>query len=185
MSSIALSTPLTLVWPVSALALIAAVFDLKTGRIPNALTFSAMVLGIGAASLGVLAEGASGPGDALLGAGLGFVFFVWMFVLGAMGGGDVKLLMAFGALGGAHFVSEVGVLSVLLGGVLAVGRLLIRGQLFGFLTKLFRFFQSLLIKELEVEFPKIDANNTLPFGVPLAVAAVWASVSQPLARFGL
>ncbi|MCM2322417.1 MAG: A24 family peptidase [Oligoflexia bacterium] len=155
----------------------AAILDLLRGRIPNAFTVPFFVLGLGiSATFG----GGAAVGDGLLGAALGLVLYGWMFWLGFMGGGDVKLLMALGAWGGVRFCAEVAVFAVLLGGALAVPLLLFKGTLLAFFRKLYRFVLSAAIKDLALEVPAIDRRQTMPYGVPLAVAAVWSAHSHPL-----
>jgi prepilin peptidase CpaA len=86
-----------------AVAGVAAVFDWRTGEIPNWLTFGAIVLGLlGNALLGFRAggasEGALGAGSSLLGMLVCGATPVLLYRVGGIGGGDVKLLIAIGAL---------------------------------------------------------------------------------------
>ncbi len=85
--------------------------DLRTRRIPNALTFPAMVVGV---ALAAYEAGVPGASESLLGlaAGFGALFPFW--ATGGTGAGDVKLVMATGALVGW----KVLVPSFLLGGAL-------------------------------------------------------------------
>ena len=80
---------------VSAGTGLAAVIDLRTRRIPNALTGALAVIGVGiaAAKLGPI-----GLGGALLGCALGLAFMLPGHLFGATGAGDVKLFAAAGAL---------------------------------------------------------------------------------------
>jgi Flp pilus assembly protein protease CpaA len=74
---------------------LAAVIDLRTRRIPNALTGALAVLGVGIAAAKL---GPVGLGGALLGCALGLAFMLPGHVFGATGAGDVKLFAAAGAL---------------------------------------------------------------------------------------
>jgi prepilin peptidase CpaA len=167
---------------ISALSLAAAATDLIWGRIFNWLTGGALLLGL---ALSAWTGGWHGLGESVLAALLGLILFGWMFWLGFMAGGDVKLLMALGAWGGLRFVEEVAVLSIIVGGVLAALLLLPKGRLRSLGHRLFVFFRSIAIPELEVESLKIDRKLTMPFGVPIAVAAVWAAAAHPLVAWGL
>jgi prepilin peptidase CpaA len=106
--------------------LAATVIDLRTRRIPNALT--ATMAGTG---LGLAATGFSGVSP--LAAALGFVFgFLLMLpghALGATGAGDVKLMAAVGAIVGPALVLKAFLFTAVAGGVLAVAVALRRRRL--------------------------------------------------------
>ena len=78
-----------------ALALVAAVIDLRTRTIPNALNWSALVIAVAAH-----AWLSHGPGAvaALVCAGIAALPFLPAVLAGGMGGGDLKLALALGAL---------------------------------------------------------------------------------------
>ncbi len=170
------------IYAIIAIALIATVTDLAKGKIFNALTLPGLVAGVLVASW---FGGWRAGGDALLGAVAGLVLYGWMFWLRAMGGGDVKLLMAFGAWGGLHYAEEVAILGVLTGGALSLLVLLFTGRIVDFVKRMHYFFLTLFVKELEVEPPKIDRKHAIPFGLPLSVAAVWVVLLDPFAKWGI
>ena len=97
--------------PLLALAAVAAVIDWRSRRIPNWLN---LVIAIG--GLGLAMEGRLGVsvGMSILGLICGFILLFPAFALGAMGGGDVKMLAAVGA-----WTGPVGVLIVLLAATVA------------------------------------------------------------------
>ena len=103
-----------------------AIFDIRSRRIPNALTGSAIVVGLAAHAL---LDGWSGLGTSLE-AGLlcGLIFFLF-FLAGGMGAGDVKLMTALGCMMGISNVASLMLLTALSGGVLAVGLALFRGRI--------------------------------------------------------
>ncbi len=96
---------------------LACVFDLRTRRIPNALTF-------GGAAVALLYAVASRGFDGLLasleGWGVGLALFLPMFLLGGMGAGDVKLLACLGAWVGPLGAFWVAIYSMLAGGVMGI-----------------------------------------------------------------
>jgi prepilin peptidase CpaA len=98
-------------------AVIACVWDLRTRRIPNALTFGSAAAALVAAAV---AGGATGFLWALAGWGLGLLLFFPMFALRGMGAGDVKLLAALGAWLGPEPIVWVALYTAIAGGVLAI-----------------------------------------------------------------
>lgn len=163
------------------LALVASVTDVARGRIFNWLT---LPMTFGAFVYAAFTQGWSGLGHSLLGFGLGLLFYGWMFWIGVLGGGDVKLLMAFGAWGGAQYVGEVAIMGILLGGVMSAIMLLVQGHFMHFSKKVYRFVLSLVVKELEVEMVQINRKLTMPFGVPISCAALWVLLGHPLEHWG-
>jgi prepilin peptidase CpaA len=94
--------------------LLAASWDIKTRRIPNKLTFSA----IGIAILMAAFNGLSELWTCLLGIVVGFlILFLPYLLLGGIGEGDLKLMAAFGALGGPQFAFWSAVYGSILGGI--------------------------------------------------------------------
>jgi prepilin peptidase CpaA len=111
---------------VACIAAVACAIDLRSRRIPNWLTFSAALVGLGY-QLAV-----HGPGGALSGgAGLlvGIAIFFVPFALGGLGAGDVKLVAALGAWLGPYEIVWLALYTVIAGAVLAVGVSLVRGYL--------------------------------------------------------
>lgn len=95
----------------------ASAWDLRTRRIPNALTFGAA---IAAAVFHALTGGAAGLATTAAGWGLGVALFLPFFALRGLGGGDVKLLGAIGAWLGPAAVLYVAFYSTLAGGLFGV-----------------------------------------------------------------
>lgn len=72
----------------------AAVIDLRSKRVPNWLTTLSALLAVG---LNFYAYGTPGILLSLKGAGLALLFYLPLYLLHAMGAGDVKLIGAVGA----------------------------------------------------------------------------------------
>jgi prepilin peptidase CpaA len=98
------------------LLLSAAFSDLRTRRIPNAITFPGLLLVF---VFAVLPAGITLPA-ALLGVGVALVFSLPLFALGALGGGDGKLLMVVGAFLGPREFATALLLTIFAGGLLAL-----------------------------------------------------------------
>ncbi len=161
---------------------IASFMDLRWGRIFNAYTAPLWLSGLIVSSV---MGGWPGFGDALTGSAIALVLYGILFALGAMGGGDVKFLMALGAWGGRNYVIEVALLGILVGGILGVVQLMLKGRLPDFARRLYRFLLTVFVKELEFELPKVDQKITMPFGVPISIAAVWVAWLHPFAQWGI
>jgi prepilin peptidase CpaA len=94
--------------------------ELTAQRIPNWLTMTGMAAGL---LLGYLPGGIS-LGSSLVGFCIGFGFLLIFYLYGGMGGGDVKLMGAVGALLGYPLIVPAIVYTAFIGLVLALFRLL-------------------------------------------------------------
>jgi prepilin peptidase CpaA len=110
----------------AACALVASVFDVRSRRIPNFITFPSILLGLALH----LALGGWRQLLTSLAAGLicGIVFLIF-YIAGGMGAGDVKLITAVGCIAGLSHVPYLLVLTALSGGAMAVVLALSRGRL--------------------------------------------------------
>ncbi len=99
------------------LLLAATATDLRAQKIPNYLTFPAI---IAALCYHGLTQGLDGLLFSLSGLGLGLALMLLPFFLGVMGAGDVKLLAAVGAWLGASDVFLTFIFTSLFGGLYAL-----------------------------------------------------------------
>lgn len=176
---------------IALVALVAVFTDLTHRRIYNWLTFPSMLMGL---FFSFSTAGAMGLFYGFIGILIAMLAFGWMWKIGILGAGDVKLLMAFGAASGAAtvigkngftFTLDLAFLSIIVGGALALVLLVLKGRLMPFFRKFYRFFITVIDKNLETEFPKADPALKMPFGISIAVAAVWVWFDNPLIRWGL
>jgi len=79
------------------LVILAAIWDIRTRRIPNWLTLSGVVLGV---ALNTFLFEINGLWFSLKGLGVAFAVYFVLYLLHAMGAGDVKLMAAVGAAAG-------------------------------------------------------------------------------------
>lgn len=107
------------------LAIIAAVFDVRSRRIPNQLVLAGIVAGL---AWNVFEYGLSGFARAGEGLGLGFILYFPLFLLRARGAGDVKLLAAIGTITGPGNCFWIFLLSAILGGIIALVIVMFRGR---------------------------------------------------------
>lgn len=98
-------------------AFLGAITDVRRARIPNWLTYTALVVAL--VSRGVLLHW-PGLKSGALGILIAGGAFCVLFVLGAMGGGDMKLMAAVGAWVGSRHILTVMIAIALAGGVLAL-----------------------------------------------------------------
>lgn len=167
---------------IGLIAAISFYTDLAHRKIYNAVTVFGMLTGLG---ISLASSGFSGFFSSLLGMGIAILMFGWLFVFRVLGAGDVKLLMAFGALGGVRYCAETAILSLLVAAAFGVIQLAYLGKLRVFAHKLKRFFLSLFVKELVFDLPPADPTVTFPFGVAMAIASVWMMLENPFVRWGI
>ena len=155
------------------IGLISAVSDLRKHVIYDWITFPALAIGLitrfAAYGLGGMFD--QGLAAALFGAGFCFLIFGLFLIWGkGMGGGDVKLIAALGALAGFHHCLSVVMCTALVGGVFALGLLVARRKLLGTDKGLFHHMFT----------TRIDGTDrvTLPYGLPIAVGVIWATLSK-------
>ena len=111
------------------IGLAATIEDLAHRQVSNWICGAALVAGLG---LHFASEGWRGGLTALLGTLTGFSVFLIFYLLGGMGGGDVKLMAGFGAVLGAKRLLEAALWTAACGGIfaaLAIGFSAMRGYL--------------------------------------------------------
>ena len=151
---------------------LAAALDVRTRRIPNVLTVGAL---LAALALQTPAGGTAVLGG-LGGAALALLFVVPFFLLGALGGGDAKLIVAAGAfLGPAEVPGALGV-TALAGGVLAIAAAVRAGALVPMLRSSAALAARAMTLGRSGSTAPAPVSNTLsvPYGVAIAIGvATW------------
>jgi prepilin peptidase CpaA len=158
----------------AALVVTAAVYDIRFRRIPNWLVVTGLCLGL---ALNVFFLRVDGLILALLGAALAFGVYLPFFALRAMGAGDVKLMIAIGAFVGGKNWLVLFFITAILGGILAVCLLLIRGGLIRALKNvLFILGELVRLRSPYHRDPALDVKHpravTLPHGVSIALGTL-------------
>ncbi len=153
-------------------ATVAALYDLRSHRIPNLITLPAIAFGL---LLHLLIGGwwqllSSAAAAALC----LFVFFIF-YVAGGMGAGDVKLMTAMGSVFGGSMVGWLLILTALAGGVMALGVAIYRGRLSSTLGNVGSIMVHHGTKGL-VPHPELNLGNAdnlrLPYGIAIFAGSV-------------
>ncbi|SCP98029.1 A24 family peptidase [Anaerobium acetethylicum] len=97
--------------------LLAAYLDIKDRKIPNVLTFPVILWGLVSSTI---ISGFNGFQFSLFGFLFGMAAFFIPFALGLIGGGDVKLMGAVGAIMGWEFTLSALLYTAMAGGVVAL-----------------------------------------------------------------
>jgi prepilin peptidase CpaA len=105
-----------------AFTAIAAAWDLETRRIPNGLVLVGLIAGL---AVGTYTAGLPGLVHAVLGAAVGLGVLLYPWTRGWLGGGDVKLFAACGALVGWKGVLALMLVGTALHGFLTIGVLVL------------------------------------------------------------
>ena len=154
--------------------LVCVASDLRTQRIPNAWTFGFMAVGLAASGAQVTPPPLAESG---LGLGLGFLVLFPFFASGGIGAGDVKMLMAIGALAGWRFLAETCVLGGLAGGALSFAVAFYDIQRLGGWVP----YLAITKKEMKERTSRKDSVRTkMPYGVAIAIGALAARYSPVL-----
>jgi len=151
---------------------LAAVIDLRTRRIPNALTGSLTVVGI---SLAAVKLGPVGFGGALVGCLLGLAFMLPGHIFGATGAGDVKLFAAAGALLGPAQTVRAFMFTAIAGGVLAIVVAVRRRRLQRTLVTTVGLVSNTSAAVAAIESP--EADNRFAYAPAIAIGVAMVALS--------
>lgn len=184
---------------VGSLCVLASWFDVRTGRIPNVLTYTAALTGIVfwlivgvAIAIATKSEGQSlvsyaGWGLRISGVSLlvALVPAVFVVLLGGLGGGDMKLLAACGAwLASPAAVLDMAVVSLVVAAgmavVIMVKKRIVKRTLAGVLGV--GFLVAARVKpDLAERFPTTGPGSaTVPFALAVAIGAGCAAAEHLL-----
>src|SRR5688572_2486300 len=157
---------------VGALLALACLSDLRTRRIPNALTFSAAACGL---LFHLITGGSTAAAWSLGGCLLGAALFFPMFALRGMGGGDVKLLAAVGAWLGPGQVAIAALATSIAGGVLGLVVAVVYGYLRTALSNLWMLLTHWRVAGVR-PLPAVTLQDAtgprLAYAVPIAIGTV-------------
>lgn len=153
----------------------AAGFDIAYRRIPNWLTASGVVAGLWMNTF--LYQGWPGVRQSLAGLALGFGAYFALYMLRAMGAGDVKLMAAVGAMVGWQNWIAIFVLTALMGGLAAMGLIAMRKRIkktfwnVGFVLTEMKSGRPAYLKNEELDV-RSGKSMGLPHGAVIAAAVM-------------
>ncbi len=151
---------------------VAGVHDLRSARIPNWLTYSGAFAALAFRSTLL---GWTGLASGIMGLLIAGIFFFVLFVMGAFGGGDVKLMACVGAWVGSNQIVFVLIAAALAGGCLAVFYTVFRNGICRTVSNILQLVQFHLSSGLRAH-PLLNVQESgaarVPFGVAVAVATL-------------
>jgi len=148
------------------------VVDARTRRIPNVLSATAMLAGLG---LNAAYFGVNGLAVSVAGMLAAAAVLLPTFALGGIGAGDVKMMGAIGALLGAQIALAALGLGMILGGLIMLAHLARRGRLREKLGATWAMVAAAsLARSVEpLRAPAADPDAVaLPYSVPLGLGTV-------------
>ncbi len=171
------------IWILAAVfALTAGVTDLRSRRIPNWLTYSAILCAI---SLHCMTGGWRGAKLSLLGTALGLGLLLPFVLIHSLGGGDWKLVGGLGAFFGPQRLMSVLILTLLINGLMALVMVIWKrrvGQTLRNLARMTAAFFTLHLPGPEMSIDNPEAIK-VPFGVAAAISVLLYTSSQQWGAF--
>jgi prepilin peptidase CpaA len=152
-------------------AVTGAAIDARTGRIPNALTFTTAAVGIGCAALAI--THVSLP-MALLGLVVGLACMLPGHLFGGTGAGDVKLMAAVGTWLGPERIVIAFLACAIAGGVLATWHAIRRGSMRSTVARTARLVTGPAAARAEIE--RGAALARFAYGPAIAAGVVLAAL---------
>lgn len=175
---------------------LSVIYDVRYRRIPNKITGPAILSGI---LFLTLDGGLFGLKNSLFGLAIGFFVFLLPVLAGMIGAGDLKLVVAIGALTGPGFVMKSIVGTGLSGGVVVLAYVLYKGQLVDTVRNMIGLVVSPMAKHLYLRgfsnagkvFRYFEEKRSskpqlyIPYSIPIALGVLATSLGwlEVLNRF--
>jgi len=173
-------------WQVAALSILllfAAIADYRSRRIPNQI----VLLGISFAMIDQCVRWPllEGPLFVVGGLVVGLGLFLPLYLLRAMGAGDVKLLAMVGAFLGPTDTFRVALATMIIGGVMAIVFVVLKGTVGRLAQNLRSLFQVGLLDVLVGRAPDLQlapslSAGRLPYGVAISAGTMGYLVARQL-----
>lgn len=166
----------------AAVAVTAAISDVRERRIPNRLTYSASLTGL------LLQSAVHGWRGLVLGLAGGLLFggiFLLFHLIRTMGAGDVKLAAALGCIAGPVGALQVMFFTAVAGGVLAILVMIFTGRVKQTLRSTLGVVGFHAVHGLRTH-PVVNLDNPvamrMPYGVAFAAGTLYWAISMYLGR---
>jgi len=163
--------PTAVLVPLFAMVTCAAFTDAKRRRIPNWLTGAGILI---AFAVHLAIEGWSGLAFSATGMLAGFTLYFLLYLVRALGAGDVKLMAAVGAFAGASVWLHIFLATALIGATAALLMALAKGKLqstvwnAAFIANELLHFRAPYVADNSLDV-KSPASLTLPHGIAIAL----------------
>lgn len=177
-------------YSILAVMLVAAAYtDVRYGKIHNAITYPAVVIGL----IGHMIGGGAGYrelpplglGGSAAGLAAGFLPLLVVWLAGGIGGGDAKVMGAVGALTGWRFTLAAMLYGFAVAAIMAIVVMIMKRVTRRTLGRIWRFFLLLFTPGGRTD-PATAESPKVPFGLALCVGAgialVEAMVRGPVAN---
>lgn len=147
--------------------LLAGIYDVRYRKIPNWLSLSGLILGLG---INTLLSGWTGLGAATLGFGLAMLVYAPLYLVRGMGAGDVKLMAALGAIAGPHEWLGLFVATALVGGLVSLTAIVIKKRVYQTFLNLATILSELLrFRRPARADARLDVRNPSALRMPHAI----------------
>jgi prepilin peptidase CpaA len=138
--------------------------DLRTRRIPNWLNLSGLILGFGLNTLFLQREGLK---LVATGVGLALLIYVPLYLIRAMGAGDVKFMAAIAAFLGPENWLSVFLTTAILGGIASICLIATRGRMQVTLSNVSTIATELMHGRMPYhKDPSLDVHDRRALGLP-------------------
>ena len=166
--------PLVSAAVMATIVAISVVTDARRGKIHNVVTVPGAIIGIvlKAVEYGLEGQVLSGIAESILGIAVGLGMFVFSSLFGRiLGGGDIKLLMAIGAIQGPVFLLWTIVYMALIGGVMAILITLWHKDFLASLRRLSSGLSMRMLAKVPIDVGESKRPARLPYAIPIGLGS--------------
>jgi prepilin peptidase CpaA len=154
---------------VVALVLLAIYSDLRWRKVPNCLTLPAIVLGF---FLNFVGNSWNGLIFAFFGLLVGMGLLMLPYILGGMGGGDVKFMGALGAMLGSYSVLNIFLYTSFVGGAIAIVVAITNRSLVEMLKKVWLLLKCIFLFRAPLAGAGLFKKSLeIPYGLAIGIGA--------------